>query len=80
MTLDELPLDGHARVTGLELRGAERRRLMDMGVVPGAEVHVDMVSPLGDPRAYVVRGGLLALRRSQARNIHVSTHVESRDA
>jgi ferrous iron transport protein A len=71
MTLDELPLDARATVTALETRGADRRRLMDLGLLPGAEVRVDMTSPLGDPTAYVVRGSMIALRRSQARAIHV---------
>lgn len=71
MTLDQLPRDARGTVTALETTGAERRRLMDLGLLPGAEVHVDMVSPLGDPTAYVVRGSLIALRRSQARGIHV---------
>jgi ferrous iron transport protein A len=71
MTLDQLPRDTRATVTALESRGAERRRLMDLGLLPGVEVQVDMVSPLGDPTAYVVRGSMIALRRSQARAIHV---------
>lgn len=71
MTLDELPRDGRAVVTGLDVRGAERRRLMDLGLLPGARVEVDMLSPLGDPTAYLVRGSLLVLRRSQARGVHV---------
>jgi ferrous iron transport protein A len=71
MTLDELPLEARATVTALETRGAERRRLMDLGLLPGAEVRVDMTSPLGDPTAYVVRDSMIALRRSQARAIHV---------
>uniref|UniRef100_UPI000832BC81 FeoA family protein n=1 Tax=Nocardioides jensenii TaxID=1843 RepID=UPI000832BC81 len=52
MTLDELPRSGRAMVTGLDARGAERRRLMDLGVLPGVEVTAEMASPLGDPRAY----------------------------
>lgn len=71
MTLDELPRNACATVIALEADGAERRRLMDLGLLPGTEVRVDMTSPLGDPRAYVVRGGLIALRRSQAHRIQV---------
>jgi ferrous iron transport protein A len=75
MTLDQLPRDVRATVTALESRGADRRRLMDLGVLPGVEVQVDMTSPLGDPTAYVVRGSLIALRRSQARAIHVESQA-----
>ncbi|KQY50128.1 FeoA family protein [Nocardioides sp. Root140] len=71
MTLDELPRSGRAMVTGLDASGAARRRLMDLGVLPGVEVTAEGTSPLGDPTAYRVRDTVIALRRVQARGIHV---------
>ncbi len=50
-------------------RGPERRRLLDLGVVPGTRVEIDLVSPGGDPTAYLIRGASIALRRSQAARI-----------
>ncbi|NYH80609.1 Fe2+ transport system protein FeoA [Actinopolyspora biskrensis] len=70
-TLDRLHRGQTATVTALELEGAERRRLMDMGLLVGTTVSVDRVSPLGDPTAYRVRDGLLVLRRGQAHLVHV---------
>jgi DtxR family Mn-dependent transcriptional regulator len=69
---------GRARVVGLSpaCRGPERRRLLDLGFVPGTLVEVDMVSPAGDPTAYRVRGSVVALRREQANLIR----VDSREA
>jgi DtxR family Mn-dependent transcriptional regulator len=52
-------------------RGPERRRLLDLGFVPGTLVEVEMVSPGGDPTAYRVRGTVIALRREQAGLIRV---------
>lgn len=52
-------------------RGPERRRLVDLGVLPGTVIHVDLSSPFGDPVAYAVRGALIALRAAQADLIHV---------
>lgn len=52
-------------------RGAERRRLLDLGFVPGTVLEVEMVSPTGDPVAYRVRGTVIALRRSQAAHIRI---------
>jgi DtxR family Mn-dependent transcriptional regulator len=46
--------------------GTERRRLLDLGFVPGTLIEVEMVSPSGDPTAYRVRGTQIALRREQA--------------
>ncbi len=52
-------------------RGRERRRLLDLGVVPGTVVETAFRNPSGDPAAYRVRGALLALRREQSDLIHV---------
>ena len=71
MTLDQLPRGSGAVITALDSRGAERGRLMDLGLLPGSEVAADMTSPLGDPTAYLVCGSLIVLRRSQARSVHV---------
>lgn len=62
-----------ARVLGLSpaCRTPERRRLFDLGFVPGTTVEVDMVSPIGDPVAYRVRGSVVALRREQANLIRI---------
>jgi Fe2+ transport system protein FeoA len=76
MNLDELPRDGRAVVTRLDSTGADRRRLMDLGVLPGIVVRAARISPLGDPTAYLVRGSMIALRRSQARGIHVEPCAE----
>jgi len=70
-TLDQLPTGPRARVTTLQLTGAERRRMMDLGILPGAAIEVALENPLGDPTAYRVRGAVIALRREQARQIHV---------
>lgn len=48
------------------LRGAERRRLMDLGLLPGTAITAELVSAGGDPTAYRLRGALIALRKMQA--------------
>ncbi len=52
-------------------RGAERRRLLDFGIVPGTRIFAEMRSPGGDPTAYRVRETLVALREAQARHVKV---------
>ncbi len=52
-------------------RGAERRRFMDLGVLPGTKITAEMRSPGGDPTAYIIRGALIALRKEQANLIKV---------
>jgi DtxR family Mn-dependent transcriptional regulator len=52
-------------------QGLARRRLLDLGVVPGTPITAEFSSPGGDPTAYRIRGALIALRRTQARLIQV---------
>jgi len=53
----------------------ERRRLMDLGILPGTVIGAEMTSPSGDPTAYRVRDALIALRREQA-DLIFTTPVE----
>jgi len=52
-------------------RGAERRRLMDLGIVPGTRVKLERSGVAGGLRAYRVRGTVVALRSEQAQMISV---------
>ncbi len=63
-----------ARVLGLSpvLRGMERRRLMDLGILPGTIVVAELRSASGDPTAYRIRGAMIALRKEQANLINIS--------
>jgi DtxR family Mn-dependent transcriptional regulator len=54
-------------------RGLERRRLMDLGILPGTLIEAEMRSPTGDPTAYRIRGSSIALRKVQANHIHINT-------
>lgn len=72
--LDQLQPGQRAKVVTLSpaCRGPERRRLFDLGFVPGTPVEIELTSPLGDPVAYRVRGSVVALRSEQARLIQIS--------
>ena len=61
------------RVVGISAacRGAERRRMMDLGILPGTIVNVELQGPGGDPTGYRIRGALIALRRQQAERIQI---------
>jgi Fe2+ transport system protein FeoA len=72
LTLDRLEKNGAARVLGLTSEGAERRRMMDLGILPGTRIESVMSSPLGDPIAYRIRGSVIALRREQAQQIEIA--------
>jgi len=56
------------KVVGIssDCRGASRRRLLDLGFVKGAAIRVELDSPLKNPRAYLIKNTLIALRKDQA--------------
>jgi DtxR family Mn-dependent transcriptional regulator len=67
-TLTALAPGESAMVVGISpvCQGPQRRRLLDLGVVPGTEIRAEMRSALDDPVAYRIRGALIALRHEQA--------------
>ncbi len=73
-SLDKLPAGEPARVVAVEGTGSIARRLMEMGVVPGASIRFVKSAPLGDPLEIRVRGYHLALRRAEAQTIIVTPH------
>ena len=77
-TLELIPAGEGAVVVGISkaCRGQQRRRLMDLGIVPGTSIAAEMESLGGDPRAYRVRGTLVALRKRQAKYILVEANDE----
>lgn len=74
MTLKDLQVGDRAKVAGyLEESGgnAYRRKLLSMGLTPGAEISVTRVAPMGDPVEIRVRGFALSLRREEAATLNV---------
>ncbi len=69
--MNELETGQTAKILGLSSKGALRRRFFDIGLVPGTEVSCVGVSPLGDPKAYFVRGMVVAVREDDAKGIAV---------
>ncbi len=74
--LSELKSGEQATVLRIEVEGVQRRRLMDLGLVPGTTVSADLVSPMGDPTAYRIRESLIALRKDQAKLVVVKRQTE----
>ena len=76
-TLADLALGTSGVVTALTCTGAQRDRMMDLGILPGTRIAAEMRGPMGDPTAYRVRGALIALRREQAATIHITQGDDS---
>ena len=69
--LSDIAVGEACRVVRIYTEGGMRRRFYDIGLIPGAEVFCMGASPLGDPRAYLIRGKLIAIRAADARGIEV---------
>lgn len=70
-TLKQAAIGDTVKVVQLHGEGAVKRRIMDMGITRGAEVHIRKVAPLGDPIEVTVRGYELSLRKADAEMIEV---------
>ncbi|MDY3308679.1 MAG: ferrous iron transport protein A [Eubacteriales bacterium] len=68
-TLKQARVGDTVKVVKLHGEGAVKRRIMDMGLTKGAEVHIRKVAPLGDPIEVTVRGYELSIRKSDAEMI-----------
>ncbi len=77
-TLSSLNVGEKGTVLGIAkaLRGQQRRRLMDLGIVPGTEIEAQLESITRDPVAYKVRGSVVALRKQQADKIFLINEDE----
>jgi Fe2+ transport system protein FeoA len=65
-TLNLFAIGESGVITAIKGEGKVRRRLLDMGLTPGAEVYLRKVAPLGDPIEVTLRGYELSLRKSEA--------------
>ena len=72
-SLNSLRVGQSARVSHIEAEPAMRRRLLDIGLIPGTRVTCTAVSPAGDPAAYLIRGAVIAIRAKDSQNIMIET-------
>ena len=70
-TLKQAKIGDVVKVVKLHGEGAVKRRIMDMGLTKGVEVHIRKVAPLGDPIEITVRGYELSVRKADAEMIEV---------
>ena len=75
--LSSLSIGEKAEVVGISpnCRGQQRRRLLDLGVVPGTIISADIKSPSGDPVGYRIMGAIIGIRKSQADLIFINKKI-----
>ena len=70
-TLKDARVGDTVTVVRLHGDGAVKRRIMDMGITKGVDIHVRKVAPLGDPMELSVRGYELSVRKADAAMIEI---------
>jgi ferrous iron transport protein A len=76
MTLAQTHLGRLVTVSRIGGERAFRRRLMELGLVPGTRVELKSIAPLGDPFELLVRGCSLSIRRAEAQHVEVEATTE----
>lgn len=70
-TLDKLEIEKEAIIEKINCEENIKRRLLDLGLVKGTKIIPILVSPSKDPRAFLVRGSIIAIRKEQAKSIYI---------
>lgn len=70
--LNELPVGQWAKITKVDGEGGLRQHFLDMGLIPGIEVRLEKLAPMGDPMEIQIHGYELTLRLSEAEKISIS--------
>ena len=68
-SLNDIPEGKIGTVKTLLTKGGMRRRLQDIGLIEGTKVKCVQKSPLGDPTAFLIRGGVIALRSEDSQKV-----------
>ena len=71
MQLNELKLSEKGKIISIKCAENIKRRLLDLGFVKGTSIVPILISPSGDPKAFEVRGTLIAIREEDTKKIEV---------
>lgn len=72
MSLADLQVDDIGKIVSVDHEELLRRRLYDLGFIPGSKVECVLVSPFHSPILYKVNGAFIALRKNDAKKIEVA--------
>lgn len=70
--LNQLELDKEGIIESIDCDTNIKRRLLDLGLVKGTKIIPILVSPSKDPRAFIVRGSIIAIRKEEAKKIKLN--------
>ncbi len=67
--LNSIDVGEYAEIAALLTKGSMRQRLLDIGLTPDTVVECVGKSPAGDPRAFLIRGAVIAIRKEDCDEI-----------
>ena len=67
--LNSIDIGEYAEIAALLTKGSMRRRLLDIGLTPDTRVECVGKSPAGDPKAFLIRGAVIAIRKEDCDEI-----------
>lgn len=73
--LNDLKMGEMGVITSLSAQGTIKRRLLDIGLVDNTEVQCILDSPSKDPKAFLIRGAVIALRNEDCQNVLIRKDV-----
>ncbi|MBQ8164354.1 MAG: ferrous iron transport protein A [Clostridia bacterium] len=73
-SLNDLKEGQKCVVDDIAVSGDIKRRLMDLGIIKGAVVECGIISPGGDPKAFYIKGALIALREEDSSKIYIKAY------
>lgn len=71
MKLNELEINKTGRILKINCKKDIRRRLLDLGMIKGTKITPVLISPSGDPKAFDIRGTLIAIREEDTKLIDI---------
>lgn len=71
MRLNEINLGDKVYVKKVLKESSITRRLLDIGLIPGTKIECVLISPMKNPKAYMIRGAVIAIRNEDANNIEI---------
>ena len=75
MTLNDLKVGDIAKVVFVDGNSSLYQRFIDIGIINGTKIECVLKSPFGDPKAYLIRGTIIAIRNCDAQGITVLKEV-----
>lgn len=79
ITLDKLPINKVGKIIKINVNNNLKRRLLDLGLIDDTKIRCLYKSPFNDPTAYLIRGSVIALRKSDTKDILIDYNEEGID-